>query len=168
MLFDYSSYCNFKQNKKVLGYGAAGLCRKFLIRPSAMLWPTTLSVVALIRSVHEPIHEAATPDQPEDIKLRGVSCGATTTGSDSSVNSSERVMLGVQDRKSGMVTGRPPISRARFFWMAMTLMACYQLFPTFLAPALGAVSLLCYMAPGSQTVKMLGSASNGFGILSFT
>ncbi|KAJ3186399.1 hypothetical protein HK101_009677 [Irineochytrium annulatum] len=37
-----------------LGYGLAGLCRRFLVRPSAMLWPANLSIVALIQSLHEP------------------------------------------------------------------------------------------------------------------
>lgn len=35
-----------------LGYGMAGLARRFLIRPKSMLWPSILSSVALFVSFH--------------------------------------------------------------------------------------------------------------------
>ncbi|KAJ3029070.1 UNVERIFIED_CONTAM: hypothetical protein HDU68_000197 [Siphonaria sp. JEL0065] len=34
------------------GFGFAGLCRRFLVKPSAMLWPTTFSTLALFASFH--------------------------------------------------------------------------------------------------------------------
>ncbi|KAJ1547483.1 hypothetical protein HK405_005724, partial [Cladochytrium tenue] len=34
------------------GYGLAGLCRRFLVRPAAMLWPSNLSTIALLNSLH--------------------------------------------------------------------------------------------------------------------
>ncbi|KAI9346046.1 OPT oligopeptide transporter protein-domain-containing protein [Zopfochytrium polystomum] len=34
------------------GYGLAGLCRRFLVRPAAMLWPANLSTIALLNSLH--------------------------------------------------------------------------------------------------------------------
>ncbi|KAI8842547.1 OPT oligopeptide transporter protein-domain-containing protein [Chytridium lagenaria] len=37
---------------QIFGYGLAGLCRRFLVRPSAMLWPGNLSIVALLNSLH--------------------------------------------------------------------------------------------------------------------
>ncbi|RKP10409.1 OPT oligopeptide transporter protein-domain-containing protein [Thamnocephalis sphaerospora] len=36
-----------------LGYGLAGICRRFLIRPAAMIWPANLVSVALYRTLHE-------------------------------------------------------------------------------------------------------------------
>ncbi|KAI9349839.1 OPT oligopeptide transporter protein-domain-containing protein [Zopfochytrium polystomum] len=36
------------------GYGLAGLCRRYLVRPAAMLWPGNLSTIALLNSLHEP------------------------------------------------------------------------------------------------------------------
>ncbi|KAI9345795.1 OPT oligopeptide transporter protein-domain-containing protein [Zopfochytrium polystomum] len=36
------------------GYGLAGLCRRYLVRPAAMLWPTNLSIIAMLNSLHEP------------------------------------------------------------------------------------------------------------------
>ncbi|KAI9361229.1 OPT oligopeptide transporter protein-domain-containing protein [Zopfochytrium polystomum] len=35
------------------GYGLAGLCRRYLVRPAAMLWPGNLSTIALLNSLHE-------------------------------------------------------------------------------------------------------------------
>lgn len=35
------------------GYGLAGLCRRYLVRPTAMLWPNNLSTIALLNSLHE-------------------------------------------------------------------------------------------------------------------
>ncbi|KAI9357671.1 OPT oligopeptide transporter protein-domain-containing protein [Zopfochytrium polystomum] len=35
------------------GYGLAGLCRRYLVRPAAMLWPGNLSTIALLNSLHD-------------------------------------------------------------------------------------------------------------------
>ncbi|KAJ3106264.1 hypothetical protein HDU97_006715 [Phlyctochytrium planicorne] len=43
----------FAINTQVIGYGLAGLCRRFLVRPAAMIWPNSLSVVAMLNSLHE-------------------------------------------------------------------------------------------------------------------
>ncbi|KAJ3130414.1 hypothetical protein HK100_008064 [Physocladia obscura] len=44
------------------GYGFAGLFRKFLVRPAAMLWPANLSVIAVINSFHTSKEEVAEDD----------------------------------------------------------------------------------------------------------
>jgi len=36
-----------------VGYGLAGVCRRFLVRPAAMIWPATLVNVTLFRTLHE-------------------------------------------------------------------------------------------------------------------
>ncbi|KAJ3196276.1 hypothetical protein HK101_009541 [Irineochytrium annulatum] len=38
---------------QIFGYGLAGLCRRYLVRPAAMLWPTNLSIIAMLNSLHE-------------------------------------------------------------------------------------------------------------------
>ncbi|KAJ3191541.1 hypothetical protein HK101_007617 [Irineochytrium annulatum] len=38
---------------QIFGYGLAGLCRRYLVRPVAMLWPTNLSTIAMLNSLHE-------------------------------------------------------------------------------------------------------------------
>jgi len=37
---------------QLFGLGVAGLCDNFLVKPSAMYWPTTLANVALFKSIH--------------------------------------------------------------------------------------------------------------------
>ncbi|KAI9596969.1 OPT oligopeptide transporter protein-domain-containing protein [Syncephalis fuscata] len=36
-----------------IGYGLAGVCYKYLVRPAAMIWPSNLVMVALFRTFHE-------------------------------------------------------------------------------------------------------------------
>ncbi|KAI9353039.1 OPT oligopeptide transporter protein-domain-containing protein [Zopfochytrium polystomum] len=138
------------------GYGLAGACRKFLVRPAAMLWPSTLSVVALLRSIHEGATAGdGVMDRAAAADLDGVAAAPTGSTTDS-----KRAMV----QGSGIKWW----SRAKFFWVAMGLMMVYQLVPSFVAPAVGAISILCYIAPNSQRVKMLGSAREGVGMLSLT
>ncbi|KAJ3098031.1 hypothetical protein HDU97_004364, partial [Phlyctochytrium planicorne] len=40
-------------NTQIFGYGLAGLCRRYLVRPAAMLWPSNLSIVAMLNTLHE-------------------------------------------------------------------------------------------------------------------
>lgn len=113
------------------GYGLAGLCRRYLVRPAAMLWPGNLSTIAMLNSLHGN-------DGADDPSLK--------------------------------------TSRFTFFWASTAIMALYQFLPSFLAPVLTAVSLLCYFAPklsndssvpSSYTAKVmrgLGSAQPGGGI----
>ncbi|KAJ3093675.1 hypothetical protein HDU96_002107 [Phlyctochytrium bullatum] len=108
---------------QLLGFSLAGLTRRVLVRPAAMLWPSNLGIIALLRSL------ASNKDSPDEAKGP---------------------------------------SRTRFFWLATIGMALYQWFPSFVSPALGAISLLCHMAPNSQRLKMFGSARHGLGMLSFS
>lgn len=39
-----------------LGYGFAGICRRFLVWPSYCVWPTSLVTIALINAFHEQDH----------------------------------------------------------------------------------------------------------------
>ncbi|KAJ3097402.1 hypothetical protein HDU96_000408 [Phlyctochytrium bullatum] len=43
----------FAINTQIMGYGLAGICRRYLVRPAAMLWPSNLSVVAMLQTLHE-------------------------------------------------------------------------------------------------------------------
>jgi OPT family small oligopeptide transporter len=36
-----------------LGYGMAGICRRFLVRPAAMIWPANLVNISVFRTLHE-------------------------------------------------------------------------------------------------------------------
>ncbi|KAJ8323448.1 hypothetical protein BDV3_007033 [Batrachochytrium dendrobatidis] len=43
----------FVVTTQMMGYGLAGITRKFLVQPSSMYWPTVLPTVALFTSLHE-------------------------------------------------------------------------------------------------------------------
>ncbi|KAI9347412.1 OPT oligopeptide transporter protein-domain-containing protein [Zopfochytrium polystomum] len=43
------------------GYGLAGLCRRYLVRPAAMLWPSNLSTIAMLNSLHQADVDPALP-----------------------------------------------------------------------------------------------------------
>ncbi|KAJ3024644.1 UNVERIFIED_CONTAM: hypothetical protein HDU68_007922 [Siphonaria sp. JEL0065] len=75
------------------------------------------------------------------------------------------------------VGGRDSISRFKFFWVVAGIMALYQFLPGFVAPMLGAVSVLCWFVknrtvgdPTYKTLMMLGSSQSlgGVGFLAFT
>ncbi|KAI9347421.1 OPT oligopeptide transporter protein-domain-containing protein [Zopfochytrium polystomum] len=107
------------------GYGLAGLCRRYLVRPAAMLWPSNLSTIAMLNSLHQ---------QDVDPAL--------------------------------------PLSRFNFFWIVTAAVFCWEWVPGLMAPLFTAVTILCYVAPNTgdrgQMMRMLGSAYNGMGILSFS
>jgi OPT family small oligopeptide transporter len=46
-----------------IGFGFAGLCRRFLVRPSAMWWPGNLSTIALFVSFHNVETTSTHPDK---------------------------------------------------------------------------------------------------------
>ena len=46
-------------SSQFIGFGMAGIMRRFLIRPAAMLWPSCLSVVALFVGFHEKKSQTA-------------------------------------------------------------------------------------------------------------
>ena len=45
-------------SSQFIGFGMAGIMRRFLIKPAAMLWPTCLSDVALFVGFHEKSTDA--------------------------------------------------------------------------------------------------------------
>lgn len=44
---------------QVLGYAFAGLTRRFLVRPSAMIWPGTLMSTAMFSTMHKTTNKKA-------------------------------------------------------------------------------------------------------------
>ncbi|KAJ3191701.1 hypothetical protein HK101_007495, partial [Irineochytrium annulatum] len=109
---------------QIFGYGLAGLCRRYLVRPAAMLWPTNLSIIAMLNSLHEK------KDGDEQYKM----------------------------------------SRYRFFWLVTGVAFCYQFFPGYIMPILGAFSWLCWVTPQGSNAHFLASAqaTGGVGLLSLS
>ncbi|KAJ3232374.1 hypothetical protein HDU81_003012 [Chytriomyces hyalinus] len=110
------------------GYGFAGLTRRYLVRPAAMLWPSNLATIAMLNSLH---------------------------GRDDGEGS------------------RYPMSRYKFFWLSASAMFFYQILPGYVAPMLGALSVICWFTsnkPDNKMALVLGSTGRegGVGLLSFT
>ncbi|KAJ3148326.1 hypothetical protein HDU86_007508 [Geranomyces michiganensis] len=113
----------FVIGSQMIGYGLAGHCRKFLVDPVTMLWPTALTQVALYKT----LNKVAMPGSM--LPTRAYSAGA-------------------------------------FFWISLTAAAVYQWFPSFVAPLLSTLSILCVSK--SPAVRLWGSGlpSKGMGLLS--
>lgn len=48
----------FVLSSQILGYGMAGIMRKFVVQPAAMVWPSNLATCALFRVLHDDTSEA--------------------------------------------------------------------------------------------------------------
>ncbi|KAJ3097388.1 hypothetical protein HDU97_004897 [Phlyctochytrium planicorne] len=134
----------FAINTQIFGYGLAGLCRRYLVRPAAMLWPSNLSVVAMLNSLHTsqtsayrldlespPLHNTPLPNRH----------------------------------------GQTGMSRYRFFWWVTLGAMVWQFVPGYVAPVFTAVSVLCLVGGKTrdpQLFRMLGSANQGLGMGSFS
>ncbi|KAI9345220.1 OPT oligopeptide transporter protein-domain-containing protein [Obelidium mucronatum] len=128
------------------GYGLAGLFRKFLVRPAAMLWPQNLSVIAFINSFHETSHSSIAMDGTLPRK-KGEECDGDSMSQDKPGNK---------------------LSRFSFFWIAASAMFVWQFVPSFIAPFFSAVSILCLVSVKNDKLKLLGSATQGVGFLSLS
>ncbi|KAI9339921.1 OPT oligopeptide transporter protein-domain-containing protein [Obelidium mucronatum] len=115
------------------GYGFAGITRRFLVRPAAMLWPSNFATIAMLNSLHVN----------DDISM-----------------------------------GRYPMSRYEFFWLVTSAMFFYTFLPGYVAPMLGALSVICWFTKAvphatgkvEKLAMVLGSSSYdaGVGFLSFS
>lgn len=103
---------------QMIGFGLAGLVYNLLVRPTAMLWPSTLTVVTLLNALHG----------------------------------------------EGELTAK----RMRFFYMAFIAIFFYQFLPALFAPALTSMAFLCFVDNSSPTLRALGSAYTGFGLLNIS
>lgn len=54
----------FVLSSQTLGYGMAGMMRKFVVRPAAMIWPSNLPTCALFRVLHNEENE-----EPQDNEI---------------------------------------------------------------------------------------------------
>lgn len=113
---------------QLVGYGLAGLMRRFLVRPTAMMWPSALAQVAFFNAFH-------------DSQL--------------------------DDKNSKYFKS---MSRYSAFWVSFAFMFFYSWIPSYLAPALSLVAVLCLIPGLGRTAYFLGSGSNshGPGILAMT
>lgn len=56
----------------------------------------------------------------------------------------------------------------KVFFILLSIMAVWQLFPEFIFPMTSSIAILCYMAPYNETVNFIGSGLGGMGVLNFS
>ena len=59
---------------QLMGFGLAGLCRRFLIWPASMVWPQSLAVCALLNTLHGKDNEDVLQGGAQGAEKR---CGGT-------------------------------------------------------------------------------------------
>ncbi|KAI9352923.1 OPT oligopeptide transporter protein-domain-containing protein [Obelidium mucronatum] len=172
------------------GFGFAGLCRRFLVKPAAMLWPTTFSTLA----IGSGLDSEATRTEfiiEEGIEVqRGVEQSPpTSTASDSHLLriSVPQLKLDGPDKTveplefptttTDSPQSRPKVyktTRQQAFWYSFLGMYLYSFIPEFLFPALQTVSICTRssfegLSSGAMgTYNALASSTNGVGLFSFT
>lgn len=60
------------------------------------------------------------------------------------------------------------MSRGKFFVIVLICSFCWYIFPGYLIPIFSNLSILCWANRKSPTAQLIGSGTNGLGILSFT
>ncbi|KAI8819092.1 OPT oligopeptide transporter protein-domain-containing protein [Fimicolochytrium jonesii] len=128
----------FVLGSQMVGYGLAGICRQFLVRPASFFWPTVLTDVALYQTLHTKRATAA--DQRE-------SCDEV----DSDISSPASYM-----------------SITSFFWLTFAGAAIWQWFPAYVAPLFTSMSILCASSNSAMRLWGSAFPGRGMGLLSIT
>lgn len=135
----------------MLGYGWAGIFRKFLVDSPYMWWPSNLIQVSLFRYYHIHIDCISNIDNTLFYwRLIGIYSWTDF-----------RTLHEKEKRKRGGNT------RLQFFLMVFALSFGYYIVPAYLFPSLSTMSFLCWIAKDSVTVQQIGSGVSGLGIGSF-
>ncbi|KAI9593425.1 oligopeptide transporter 4-like protein [Syncephalis fuscata] len=137
-----------------IGYGLAGVCHRFLIRPAAMIWPANLVSVAVLRALHE---DEDIERERQMTELSGTSITDYTSNNNNNSSSQEQ-----------QVNRWKLNSRMRFFLIATVIGALYYFLPGYFFPILSSISILSLIAPKSQVMNQIGSGTTGLGVLSFS
>ena len=131
----------------MLGYGWAGIFRKFLVDSPYMWWPSNLVQVSLFRyflysSVSVPLlfHIFS------ETFYTYLHC---------------RALHEVEIRPRGGVT------RQQFFLIVLISSFAYYIVPNYLFPSITAISFMCWIWKDSITAQQIGSGLNGLGLGSF-
>ncbi|KAI9352924.1 OPT oligopeptide transporter protein-domain-containing protein [Obelidium mucronatum] len=177
------------------GLAFAGLARRFLVKPSTMMWPSTFSTLALFASMHNfAPDEDARADFHQALKLKPSSSestlvqetgGADTLTHQNSVDTliSKPVVVSIKDQDSYSTVSKVTATQARkpfttsrqhAFWYSFLGMYLYTFIPEFFFPALQTISICTQssfsgLVSGAMgTFNAISSSTNGVGLFSFT
>ena len=132
----------------MLGYGWAGIFRKFLVDSPYMWWSSNLVQVSLFRcflSSSFPLFL----------------CLLCSISSLKQFTFTCRALHEVEIRPKGGVT------RLQFFLVVLVSSFAYYIVPNYLFPSITALSFMCWIWKDSITAQQIGSGLNGLGLGSF-
>lgn len=129
----------FVVTSQVLGYGMAGIMRKFLVWPAAMIWPANLVNCALFRTLHNDKSDDNDNDNEDDVD------------NDNNNNNDNT------EKK------RWKMSRLRFFFLAFLFQFLWYWFPGYIFPVLSLFSWICMIKPDNIILSQL-TGINALGI----
>ncbi|KAI9202616.1 OPT oligopeptide transporter protein-domain-containing protein [Polychytrium aggregatum] len=71
--------------------------------------------------------------------------------------------------QSASYSSKYSMSRFRFFWLAFIAYSVWAVVPTFIAPALSSIAVLCFFRAGKNSLtNIFGSATKGVGLMALT
>jgi OPT family small oligopeptide transporter len=117
-----------------VGYGMAGLIRRFLVYPALCIWPQALVIIAL----NSALHEHSTTDEEGKSSEAGAIRGP----------------FGSLWR----------VSRTRFFLIAFAAMFVWYFFPGYIFTALSTFSWLTWIAPNDLNLDIITGMNSGLGL----
>jgi hypothetical protein len=119
---------------QLTGFGLAGVCRRFLVWPASMVWPTNLVACTLLNTLHAeedsdeyPVIDESTPPRRRKKFMRG-------------------------------------ITRYRFFVWLTTAAFFFFFLPGFLFEGLSVFSFVCWAAPTNVPVNQMFGIHSGMGM----
>ena len=127
----------FVVTSQILGYGMAGIMRKFLVWPAAMIWTANLVNCALFRTLHSD-KEDESQEQKEEI-IEG------------------------EEKKPTTKKQRWTMSRLRFFFLGFLFQFLWFWFPGYIFPVLSLFSWICMIKPENIILSQL-TGINGLGL----
>ncbi|KAJ1677808.1 hypothetical protein EV182_005393, partial [Spiromyces aspiralis] len=151
-----------------LGYSLAGLFRRLLVDPPAMVWPATLTNVAMFKALSETksfvLGFASSTTLPPSVSPEGQDRDQQQQRS-SDDDGSEDMGSELMHKDTIYANGHSLI-RVEFFWLAMLASFLWHFVPGWLFTSLSMLPLLCIIAPSNVIANQLGDGSHGLGILS--
>ena len=139
---------------QITGYGIAGGLRRILIQPAQMVWPSTLAMAALFRSLHSRKSVEFLEAQQDRAQEQGV--GLEQVQAETTPEA--------RKKKS---TGK--MSRMKYFWLITLFSFVWYWIPEFVMPTLTYFSVLCWIDPKNKVLSQLtGSSGLGIGTISFS
>ncbi|PPR85427.1 hypothetical protein GOBAR_AA35255 [Gossypium barbadense] len=134
---------------QVLGFGWAGIFRRYLVEPAAMWWPQNLVQVSLFR-----FKSMRLPHTTQDLLPLVISAKSNYAPAKAAIEALHEK----EERAKGRLT------RNQFFLIAFTCSFAYYVLPGYLFPTLSSLSWICWVFPTSILAHQLGSGLHGLGI----